>query len=147
MSFFKSVLKSTKKFAMTAKCKTGWHAGHYKSIEGKPKCQLAKTCPDCDEYITKINHKYNNWDYVKAFNCTQVRACVHCDREDQRIHHNHLVTGTNDHCDELLECSRCDNKKKGSKRHQWDSWSREGDRMVRGCQKCGAGETKVIKTD
>lgn len=143
MSFFKSV----KNFALAAKCKAGWHAGDYIKIEGKPECHLAKTCPDCDEYITKIDHKYNDWDFVKAFDCTQVRACIHCDREDQRVHHNYSAIGTNDRCDELLECNRCKHKKTGSKNHQWDNWSREDDKMVRGCKKCGTAETKAIKTD
>jgi len=143
MSFFDSV----KKFAKAAKCKTGWHDGDYTTIEGKPECHLAKTCPDCDEYLTKINHKYNQWDYVKAFDCTQVRACIHCDSEDQRIKHSHVSKGTNAQCVELLECKRCKENKKGSKKHLWDSWTREGDKMVRGCQKCGTGETKAIKTN
>ena len=117
MGFFDSV----KKIAISAKCMAGWHGGKYSQIEGKPKCHLGKTCPDCKKYITTFYHQYSGWgDYKKPRSCEQERKCVHCGHIDTRIEHQSFkIKGKDDYCTEILECVRCGYKKRGEEDHNW----------------------------
>jgi len=76
---------TVKNLAMSAKCMTGWHGGEYEHIQGKPKCFLGKTCPDCGEYVTKNKHKFGSWEYITYGKCDAVRKCNYCKLDEKKM--------------------------------------------------------------
>lgn len=110
-----------KSVAISAKCMTGWHAGDYKHIDGKPLCFLGKTCPDCGEYVTKNNHTYNEWQYKNYNSCDAIRECVHCGSIESSVRHNYERQGKDSNCRVIEVCKRCNDKKLGSTDHNWVS--------------------------
>lgn len=105
--------------ALSAKCMTGWHSGDYAHVDGKPLCFLGKTCPDCGEYVTKNNHKYNEWEYPIYNSCNAIRKCVHCGYQDSSVQHTYAKHGKDGNCKIIEICSRCGDKKLGREEHNW----------------------------
>lgn len=120
MSFWNKL----KSVAMTAKCLTGWHAGVYTPIEGKPECNLEKICPDCDSYVTKKKHTFSIWRYTNNINsdpCDSIRDCVHCGFQEEKIIHEYKKNGKDSSCRIIEKCTRCKDEKLGSESHDWIS--------------------------
>lgn len=115
MGFFDTL----KKVALSAKCLTGWHGGNYNSIKGKPQCHLEKTCPDCKEYITKIDHKYGGWKYLNYDNCEAEKECIYCREIKREIVHNYKERGKDSNCRIIEICEHCQDEKLGSTKHNW----------------------------
>jgi len=132
-----------KSVANSAKCMTGWHAGEYTSISGKPECHMEKTCPDCNEYVTKKKHKYSNWKYTNnsySQPCDSIRDCIHCDLQESKVIHEYEKNGKDSNCRIIEKCKRCGDKKTGSASHNWVSLMGheikvEGQKK---CRDCGA---------
>lgn len=135
---------AVKSLAKKAKCATGFHGGDFKPIQGKPECHVAKTCPDCNQYVIGYRHKFGDWNYMTSYNCRQDRECFICGIHEGREEHQYGVTGIDDRCNELLECGRCHDKKRGHERHSWGDWSKRGDMAVKVCAKCGKSESKKL---
>jgi hypothetical protein len=130
-----------KSVALSAKCMTGWHAGEYEHVEGKPLCFLGKTCPDCGEYVTKNKHAYNEWEYFSYDSCNAQRNCIHCNHIEQAVQHQYKEQGKDESCRIIEVCQRCGDKKIGSAKHNWvtipftDTEMKSGGK--RKCQDCG----------
>jgi len=108
-----------KSAAISAKCMAGWHAGTYTPIEGEPLCHLEKTCPDCNKYITKIEHKFNNWEYLDYGKCDVEHTCIHCNYKEYGVKHNYEKIGKNDECRIIEICKRCGDEQLGEIEHNW----------------------------
>tara|TARA_R110000851_G_scaffold332161_1_gene507592 strand:+ start:1461 stop:1889 length:429 start_codon:yes stop_codon:yes gene_type:complete len=131
-----------KSAAISAKCLTGWHAGNYKPIEGKPQCNVEKTCPDCNKYVTAIKHKFNDWQYINSTSshrCDSFRSCVHCDAQETKRIHKFEERGKDSSCRVIEKCSNCFEERSGGTTHNWAQiMGRE--LKVQGkrkCQDCG----------
>lgn len=98
-----------KNIATKVKCATGFHAGTFTHIDGKPECFFEKTCPDCNKYVTKKNHKYSGWeDYKNPRSCFKEHHCIHCDHKDTKeFHQGYIKKGHDDYCTIIEECRRC----------------------------------------
>lgn len=140
MGFFDTL----KCLATKAKCLTGFHAGSFKPIEGKPECHVEKTCPDCGEYITSYQHRFADWLYVYMDFCDQERVCNLCGTREQRKEHHYQVVGIDDRSYEQLQCNRCNERQQGHEKHSWGGWSKQGDKAIRICSRCGAGESRNL---
>lgn len=113
-----------KSVANSAKCMTGWHAGEYSHISGKPECHLEKTCPDCNEYVTKKKHKFSDWKYTNNSSskpCDSIRDCIHCDIQETKEIHQHEKNGKDSNCRVIEKCKRCGDEQLGSESHNWIS--------------------------
>ena len=58
-----------KSVAKNTKCFLGFHGGEYKQKEGKPKCYLGKTCPDCGKDVETEKHSFGDWKYLEDGEC------------------------------------------------------------------------------
>ena len=108
-----------KSVAVSAKCMTGWHAGTYTHIDGEPLCHLGKTCPDCNEYVTKIVHKFSEWEYLDYGKCDAKRSCIHCAYEEYGVQHDYEEQGKNSDCRIIEICTRCGDEQLGRENHNW----------------------------
>lgn len=116
MSFWDKV----KSFTRSAKCTVGWHGGEYAPIAGKPKCHLGKTCPNCNDYLTKEEHEFSEWIFTQEGDCNARRECIYCGYEEQEEKHNHeQVAKDLSNCEILLRCRRCGDEKVGPAEHEW----------------------------
>jgi len=123
--------------ALFAKCLTGWHAGEYTHIEGKPLCFFGKTCPDCGEYVTKKNHKFSEWQYKTYSNCDSERECVYCGLLESSVQHNYERQGKDSQCRIIEDCRRCGDKKYSGEEHNWITIPfTNKDLNVKGQRKC-----------
>lgn len=134
-----------KSIASSAKCMTGWHAGEYSHIAGKPECHLEKTCPDCNEYVTKKKHKFTEWRYTNnSFSepCDSVRTCVHCEDQETKIIHQYEKNGKDSSCRVVEKCKRCGHEQLGSVSHNWVSIVGHEVKIdgKRKCRDCGTVE-------
>lgn len=135
-----SLWNKVKGAAKSVKCMTNWHAGQFTPIEGKPKCHLEKTCPDCNKYVTKKSHKFGEWSYVRADRCDRESSCIHCDDKKHDIKHNHQMVrkelGT---CREILECARCRDEKMGNVSHNFKLVGKDSSTCepIKECTDCG----------
>ena len=96
---------SIKKAATSAKCMAGLHAGEYHSIAGQPECNLEKTCPDCDKYLTKVEHKFGSWEYLQDKKCDSIRSCVYCHKQEESVRHQWVQSKSQ--CQVHKDCERC----------------------------------------
>jgi len=128
MSFWDVV----KKVAVMAKCTTGWHAGEYEHIEGKPKCFLGKKCTDCGKYVTTKKHSFSEYTYKHFDKCDQTRKCIHCKFVENEINHSYEEHGKDGDCKIIKICSRCGGKVIGKENHRWKNGS--GDKKM--CLDC-----------
>lgn len=121
MSFFNKI----KELAVKAKCATGFHSGEFTPIVGKPECNLGKTCPDCNEYIKEIQHKYHPWDdYKQSKSCIKERKCKHCEYINKKtIHEGYQQKKIDDRCNVIMSCVRCGDLRKDGKSHSWHKHS------------------------
>ena len=108
-----------KSVAVSAKCMTGWHAGDYEHIKGKPLCHMGKTCPDCKKYVTTMKHEYNDWKYLTYDKCDSVKECIHCGHKESEVRHTFEENGKDSNCKVIKICSRCNLKEVGGARHEW----------------------------
>lgn len=116
MSFWDKV----KSFARSAKCTVGWHGGEYTRIDGKPKCHLGKTCPHCNDYLTKEEHEFSEWLFMEEGDCNARRECIYCGYDEHEVKHNYeKVAKDFSNCEILLCCRRCGNEKVGPAEHEW----------------------------
>ena len=140
MSFW-NVVKSV---ANSAKCMAGWHSGQYSHIEGKPKCNLGKRCPDCNAYVTKEKHEFSEWKFPNYTDCNAKRECIHCGHDEFKVIHDHERVGKdNSNCEIILRCKRCHDEKRGKAEHEWISLFKTElkveteDGKKRKCKNCG----------
>lgn len=127
-----------KSVANSAKCMTGWHAGEYNHIYGMPECHLEKICPDCDKYVTKIKHNFNDWRYTNnSFSqpCDSVRTCIHCEEQETKVIHQYEKNGKDSNCRVVEKCKRCGDEQLKSASHNWISIAGH-DLKVQGKRKC-----------
>lgn len=134
-----------KKAAISAKCLTGWHGGRYTPIAGKPQCNVEKTCPDCNEHITDIKHKFNDWQFVRttsSHRCDSFRNCIHCGAEEIKRIHTFEERGKDSDCRVIEKCSNCFEERKGRTEHKWVHIMGHEIRVQgkRKCFDCGATE-------
>lgn len=108
-----------KSAAISAKCMTGWHAGDYTPIEREPKCHLEKTCPDCNKYVTTVEHKFGSWNYLSHGRCDASKECIHCGHAETEIRHEYKAQGKDANCNVIEVCHRCQDQKLGRKEHNW----------------------------
>jgi hypothetical protein len=128
---------NVKKVALSAKCLTGWHAGTYEPIEGREKCKLAKTCPDCGEYVTKTVHEYGEWTYLEYNSCQAQKECIYCQDLKRETVHNYKRRGKNQSCGIIEICERCNDEKVGATEHNWIKIPfTDTDLKVQGRKKC-----------
>lgn len=114
------VLDTVKSAALKAKCATGLHAGNFQPVVGKPKCNLEKTCPDCDKRVTKVNHKFDEYKYVHNHKCEISRSCIHCNEiETSEKHQEFKEIAIDDYCRPKEECVRCRTQRIGKEKHSW----------------------------
>ena len=139
MAFWNTV----KKVAIATKCATGWHAGEWSPIPGKPKCQVEKTCPDCNKHVTSTKHNYGDWRYVDYLSCNSIRECVYCGSLEQKVIHQYIKAGKDGNCRIIEKCSRCGDQQLGREDHNWiklfDHEVRVGGK--RKCKDCGKFES------
>lgn len=135
-----------KSAATSAKCLTGWHAGDYSPISGKPHCNVEKTCPDCNKYITAIKHKFNEWQYINSVHshkCDSFRSCIHCDVQETKRLHEFKEKGKNSSCRIIEQCSVCHEEQLGRTSHNWTQLMGR-DLKIQGkrkCRDCGTVES------
>ena len=108
-----------KSVAISAKCMTGWHAGDYTPISAKPKCNLEKTCPDCNNYVTTVKHKFDGWEYLSHGRCDAQKECIHCGHKENEVRHEYKAQGKDSKCCVIEVCNRCQDKKSGREDHSW----------------------------
>lgn len=136
MSFW-SLLKDV---ALSAKCATGWHAGDWRHIPGRPECSFEKTCPDCHKHVTTKKHVYNDWRKINYSTCNSVRECIHCGSTEENVIHEFENHGKDEHCHLIRKCRDCGVKERGREDHEWiklfDHELKSGGQ--RKCRRCGA---------
>ena len=134
---FWDVVKSV---ALSAKCSTGWHAGNWSHIPGKPECFMEKTCPDCNKHVTTKKHSYGDWRKIDYSSCDSVRECKHCGSTEQQIIHDYENHGKDENCRLIKKCRCCGVQEVGREDHEWiklfdNELKIEGQRK---CRRCGA---------
>jgi hypothetical protein len=136
-----------KSAAVSAKCMTGFHAGIFYKIPGKPDCYLEKTCPDCNKYLTEIQHKFSNWVYLDDNSCDATRKCHHCEIIENSIIHKWYTT--KEQCQITKCCDRCGYKELGRMEHgPWYGGVCIGNGMqIFQCSGCGETEKRKIGPD
>ena len=135
---------SIKNAAIKAKCGVGFHGGIFTTPEGKPKCYLEKTCPDCKELIKIKNHQYEHeWKEAPFYNdsqkqCTRIRNCIHCGEvEKKEIHEEYRRIGVNAKCQVVKECVRCGHEKTDGYEHQYRRLGVNAKcQLVEVCERC-----------
>jgi hypothetical protein len=138
---------SVKKAATSAKCMTGFHAGEYQPIAGKPECEMENTCPDCHTHLTKTEHKYSNWEYIKDNQCDSKRNCIHCMIEESMVRHQSWNREkSNQNCQIHKECERCNTRELGATEHgPWFAGVAHGDgTQTFTCGGCGKNERRAF---
>lgn len=134
---FWGVVKSV---ALSAKCLTGWHAGNWSHIQGKPKCFMEKTCPDCSKHVTTKKHSFGEWRKINYSTCDSVRECEYCGSVEQKIMHDYENNGKDENCRLIKKCRSCGAKEIGREDHEWltifDNEVKVGGK--RKCKRCGA---------
>ncbi len=100
-----------KSFATASKCKIGAHAGEWSQISDKPECQLEKTCPNCNKYLTKSNHEYGDWQFEDESSCDATRECTHCGEQDYDTIHQYETVGQNEDGVDIEICCKCGDEK------------------------------------
>ena len=129
---------SLKKVGVAAKCGVGWHAGDYERVEGKPECFMAKTCPDCRQYVTKNDHTFGDWQYQEYGNCRQFCSCIHCGYQKTEVIHDFEEHGKNEECRIIEICRVCNHKELGRAQHNWIQIPfTNKDVSIKGQKKCG----------
>lgn len=92
------------------KCIADYHGGEYSSVEGKAKCNLEKTCPNCNKYMTKIEHKMSPWKYLSEEKCDAVSHCIYCNYEVNELRHIYNEVKEKNECTYVDTCNRCGDK-------------------------------------
>jgi hypothetical protein len=141
MGFFDKV----KAAAIKAKCATGFHAGEYAAIEGKPECHFEKTCPDCNKYLTLFKHQfYAEPEYEKAGSCIKAVKCEFCDHIHRETDHvEYTVVGQDDYCRTKERCVRCSHEKVGDAKHSWVRlYDGENETVIYMCSRCDKKESR-----
>jgi len=154
MGFLDKVTNKVTELAKKAKCATGFHAGTFVPINGQPKCHKEKTCPDCGNHVTAIEHKFPDWksvEYKEYRSCLKKRKCEYCQHEERKeIHEGFENTWKkDDYCFEIEICTRCEHKKRGSEKHIWEKkiGNYDDDTVTEYCIDCRKERTrKKIKT-
>jgi hypothetical protein len=131
-----------KSAAVSAKCATGLHAGTFNKISGEPDCHLEKTCPDCNKYLTQIQHKFSKWVYLRDNSCDATRKCCHCEIIENSIVHEWRTT--KERCQITKHCHRCGSKELGRVEHgTWYAGVCHADGMQSfQCSDCGKIEKR-----
>lgn len=134
---FWDVVKSV---ALSAKCSTGWHAGEWSHVSGKPQCFVEKTCPDCHKHVTTNKHTFGEWRRIDYSSCNSVRECTHCSSSEQKIIHEYQNNGKDENCRIIEKCQHCGGQRMGRTDHEWikifDHEVKVGG--SRKCKRCGA---------
>ena len=140
---------SIKKVATKAKCGIGFHGGTFRTPDGKPKCHLEKTCPDCMELITERKHAYeHDWknapfDYSSQIKCTRAQGCIHCGEiQKKEVHEEYRKLGVNARCQVVKACTRCGHEKTEGHEHSFIRDGVEDGKIVMRCTNCGTTEKR-----
>lgn len=131
--------KITKEKAVAAKCATGFHAGDWKNIEGKPLCYFKKTCPDCYKELEKWEHKFEYVGYERENDCSFLQKCCYCQAEKREIRHKYAIN--NSTCEGAKLCTRCNYEEK-LYFHKYEE-SAENPNILE-CSKCGVRKAREI---
>lgn len=136
-----------KNTAIKVKCAAGFHAGEYRSIEGKPKCHVEKVCPDCGEYVTSFNHTWSGWVYERDNDCTMTETCKDCGKISKKIYHEFYDEDPREYgnCRIDKTCRRCGDKKIGEVNHLWQHGCEYPDEIYYFCCNCEA--KKYVKKE
>ncbi len=131
--------QGAKNAATATSCFVGWHSGEYAPEEGKPRCHLAKTCPNCNKYITKVSHRYGDWIYQSDNRCDVYKKCEYCD--DKVLEKDHHQFGDWEYtsygsCNMKQECKRC-KKDKFKVSHNYERVAKNSNcRIIHQCSRC-----------
>lgn len=133
---------SIKSVAIQAKCATGFHGGEFKTPDGKPQCQLEKTCPDCMVRMTDEKHQYElHWrkaPIVDHSNCTRMQPCIHCGENHKHQVHNFKEAGINAKCEVVMQCSECSTTITKGEKHNYHRVGVDTRcNVVMKCKQCG----------
>ncbi|EGK8058263.1 hypothetical protein IO382_000636 [Campylobacter lari] len=112
-------LDTLKSIAISAKCGIGWHGGTYSNEEGKPQCYLSKTCPDCNEYISKYNHNFAERVITDPYSCRGYEECTYCQHREFGTYHKFEKVRKNERCQIIEKCSQCGKERLGDIQHSW----------------------------
>lgn len=114
-------LDKVKEVATKAKCATGFHAGDFTQVAGKPKCHLEKTCPDCNKHIEHFAHEIiNSEQYDQPSSCVITSKCKHCEfTRSKEVHESFYTVGKDSYCRIKERCSRCGHTRIGREDHTW----------------------------
>jgi len=123
-----------KSVAKNTKCFLGFHGGEYKQKEGKPKCYLGKTCPDCGKDVEMEKHSFGDWKYLEDGKCRAKRRCVTCNYEENSTRHQFRWDHKDSNCRMIEICTRCGEIKKGLTVHSWINSDGKGKKI---CKDCG----------
>ena len=66
---------------------------------------MEMTCSDCNKHLTKIEHKFGEFEYLEENKCDTVRICEYCGEERKSIKHKWSQTKKN--CRVEKNCERC----------------------------------------
>ncbi|HMY00244.1 MAG TPA: hypothetical protein PKC44_10775 [Agitococcus sp.] len=137
-----------KELANKAKCATGFHAGSFQKVEGKPECYREKICPNCLELITEQKHQFpevSSVDYDDYGSCKKTLKCLHCTHEKYvHDHYGFSPVGTNGYCEQIEKCTRCkEERNTHTKVHSWMKRGNNEDGTVNyECLNCGSVEQR-----
>jgi hypothetical protein len=124
---------NVKNIAVSVKCITGWHAGEYTPIADKPECHVSKTCPDCNKYLTAVNHKFGEWKFLDI-KCDAQRECIYCFDYESKIIHNYEEI-KDFRCRVSKVCIRCGDEQIGSIEHKWVLIDKGKRRICKDCRR------------
>ena len=143
MGFFDKV----KSFGLAIKCGVGLHGGEYKNEEGKPECFFSKTCPDCGKYLTKNEHKFNDWIFPKHGSCHAYRECIYCGQEENAILHS-FQEYVDSNCRVTAKCGRCGFEENKGFSHDYETYGKdENCRIIEICSRCKDRRLGSVKHD
>ncbi len=142
-------LDTIKNAALKVKCAAGFHGGSYTPIEGLPKCNLEKDCPDCGKHITVVEHSFPEEKYKNAHSCVKSTSCIHCGEVSERMdHENYEEIDIDDHCRVKERCTRCNHEKTGNVRHTWakNAHNSTDTHVEYWCVRCSKSEMREKKS-
>ncbi|CRF47275.1 hypothetical protein HHE02_05630 [Helicobacter heilmannii] len=114
----------------------GVHAGEYTQEAGKPQCFFSKTCPDCNKYLSKSEHVFDEWHYTGP-DCTKVHSCIHCNTEESKVEHDYQEQSKDAECKIFKVCSHCKDKQYVKETHAYEGSEQVQCDVFKVCKDCG----------
>lgn len=141
-----------------AQCAVGLH--DWSPWAPSDQCQQQRSCKrdGCEKRQEAVNHRWNDYDYLRDGSCEQERTCkrIRCAAEERQTaphRWNSWAYLSEGNCAQARYCKRCPEKQQRANQHHWaDMWRYASETscvQVDFCRRCPQGrrERKPTQED